>query len=232
MTAMNLLVFAVLPYAAALLCVIAAAERYRRHGYSYTSLSSQFLENRMHFWALVPFHIGILVLLAGHLIAFLVPRGVLAWNEVPARLLILEATALAAGLLALGGLATAVMRRATVPPVRATTKPLDWVVYALLLAELTTGIALALRYTWGSSWFAVAASPYLWSIVTLQPDASLAATMPPLVRLHIGLAWLLLAVFPFSRLVHILVVPNHYLWRPPQVVRWYRRPATALGRKP
>jgi nitrate reductase gamma subunit len=56
--------------------------------------------------------------------------------------------------------------------------------------------------------------------------------MPLLVRAHIVGAWLLLAVFPFSRLVHILVVPNPYLWRAPQVVRWYDRPAEASGRKP
>jgi nitrate reductase gamma subunit len=55
--------------------------------------------------------------------------------------------------------------------------------------------------------------------------------MPLLARLHIGGTWLLLAVFPFSRLVHILVVPNPYLWRAPQVVRWYARPAAAAGRK-
>jgi nitrate reductase gamma subunit len=41
--------------------------------------------------------------------------------------------------------------------------------------------------------------------------------------------WLLLALFPFSKLVHVLVVPNPYLWRAPQVVRWYGRPA-ASGR--
>ena len=40
-------------------------------------------------------------------------------------------------------------------------------------------------------------------------------------------AYALIAFFPFSRLVHILVVPNPYLWRKPQVVRWsYGRPQT------
>jgi len=44
--------------------------------------------------------------------------------------------------------------------------------------------------------------------------------------LHIINAFLLIGLFPFTRLVHILVVPNPYLWRSPQVVRWYgSRPA-------
>lgn len=34
-------------------------------------------------------------------------------------------------------------------------------------------------------------------------------------------AFLIVAVFPFTRLVHILVIPNPYLWRKPQVVRWH-----------
>jgi nitrate reductase gamma subunit len=42
---------------------------------------------------------------------------------------------------------------------------------------------------------------------------------------HIINAYLLILLFPFTRLVHILVVPNPYLWRKPQVVRWYRKPA-------
>jgi nitrate reductase gamma subunit len=38
-------------------------------------------------------------------------------------------------------------------------------------------------------------------------------------------AFVLIGIFPFSRLVHILVVPNQYLWRKRQVVRWYGAPA-------
>jgi nitrate reductase gamma subunit len=116
--------------------------------------------------------------------------------------------------------------------VRLGTSRLDWVVYALLFAQIATGVALAVRYPYGSSWFAAAASPYLWSLLLLQPDVTLVAAMPLLVRAHIVGAWLLVALFPFSRLVHVLVVPIPYLWRAPQVVRWHGRPAVASGRKP
>ena len=44
--------------------------------------------------------------------------------------------------------------------------------------------------------------------------------MPLLFKVHVVNAWLLIGFFPFTRLVHILVVPNPYLWRKPQVVRW------------
>jgi nitrate reductase gamma subunit len=224
--AVDLLLFAVLPYVAGVVCVVATVERYRRHAFSCTSHSSQFLENRLHFWAIVPFHAGILVIALGHVAAFLIPRGVLAWNADPLRLLVLEATAFAAGVLALAGFAAVIVRRLKVPAVRRTTGAFDWIVYALLVATLATGVWIAVRQTWGSSWFAAAAAPYLWSLVLLQPDVTLAAAMPLAAQLHLTGAFVLLALFPFSRLVHILVVPNPYLWRPPQVVRWYARPAT------
>ncbi len=47
--------------------------------------------------------------------------------------------------------------------------------------------------------------------------------MPLAVKLHIVNAFVLIGFFPFTRLVHILVTPNPYLWRKPQVVRWYGR---------
>ena len=74
----DLLVFAVLPYVALVVAVIGTVERYRRHAYSCTSHSSQFLENRRHFWGIVPFHVGILVILALHVIGALVPGPILA----------------------------------------------------------------------------------------------------------------------------------------------------------
>lgn len=230
--AYDLLLFVVLPYAAILLCLVATVERYRRHAFSWTSRSTQFLENRVHFWALVPFHLGILIVALGHLAPFLIPRGVLAWNAVPLRWYVLETITLTAGLLALAGFGLATMRRVAVPTVRHVTTRFDAVLYAVLLAQLATGVVLAVRYPWGSSWFAAAAVPYLWSLLRLQPDVTLVTAMPLLVRAHIVGAWLLLALFPFSRLVHFLVIPNPYLWRAPQVVRWYSRPAAAPGRKP
>jgi nitrate reductase gamma subunit len=42
-----------------------------------------------------------------------------------------------------------------------------------------------------------------------------------MVKLHIVCAYVMIAFFPFTRLVHALVVPNPYLWRKTQVVRWY-----------
>ncbi len=224
-TALDLLFFAILPYVAIVVFFLATVGRYWNRPFSYSSYSSQFLENRFHFWALVPFHYGILTVFAGHLVAFLVPRGILLWNGQPLRLYILEAAALAAGLLTLVGLVAITIRRVSEPKVKVVTSHMDWIVYSLLLLQVTTGVLVALFHPWGSSWFAAAATPYLLSLLTFSPDLQFVAGMPFLAKLHIAGAFVLIGVFPFSRLVHILVVPNPYLWRRPQVVRWYRRPA-------
>jgi nitrate reductase gamma subunit len=46
------------------------------------------------------------------------------------------------------------------------------------------------------------------------------APLPMAVKAHILNAFIFLAILPFSRLVHMLVVPVQYLWRPYQLVIW------------
>jgi nitrate reductase gamma subunit len=217
------LLFAVLPYVALFTLILVTIQRYRAQRFTYSSLSSQFLENQQHFWGLVPFHYGILVVLAGHIVAFLIPREILAWNSHPLRLYVLEASALVFGLLTLIGLLAMVSRRLGNSKLKVVTSPSDRILYVLLLVQVASGVAVAVFYPWGSSWFAASAAPYLWSLVVLSPDISYVAPMPWLVKLHVVNAYALVAFFPFTRLVHILVVPNPYLWRKPQVVRWYRK---------
>ena len=218
------LLFSVLPYVVMILFFYVTIQRYRARGFTYSSLSSQFLENRQHFWGLVPFHYGILAVLTGHAIAFLFPRDLLAWNSVSVRLYILEISGLIFALLTLVGLVSAILRRFEVSKVRTVTTPADWIVYAQLLIQVVSGIYIAIFHPWGSSWFASLVTPYLWSILTLNPQIGYLAVMPFMVKLHIVNAYLLIGFFPFTRLVHILVVPNPYLWRRTQVVRWYRAP--------
>lgn len=219
---LDVVLFAALPYVVLFTFLLVSIQRYRAQTFSFSSLSSQLLENKRHFWALVPFHYGILVVFAGHLVAFLVPRSILVWNSHPLRLYILEITALIFGLLTLVGLTEMIARRFTNAKVRKVTSRVDAVLYVLLLVQVVSGIAVAVYHPWGSSWFATSLSPYLWSLFTFQPDLTYVSGMPVLVKLHIVNAFVVLGLFPFTRLVHILVVPNPYLWRKPQVVRWYR----------
>jgi nitrate reductase gamma subunit len=226
------LLFIIFPYAAALLAVVVTAQRYFKKGFTYSSLSSQFLESHELFYGSVPWHIGIIGVLAGHLIGFLFPAGVLWFNSVPARLYILETTGLLFGLLSLVGLVNLIVRRHVSSRVRAVTSLMDVVVLLLLLTQVLLGVYTAVFYRWGSSWYATSAVPYLRSLFTLQPDVAMIAPLPTVVKLHILNGFVLVAVFGFSRLVHMLVVPIHYLWRPYQVVIWNWNREKIRGRAP
>ena len=217
---LDIVLFAVFPFAAMLLFLVMTIYRYRKQTYSYSSLSSQFLENKDHFWGMVPFHYGVLLVLLGHVVAFLVPRSILWWNSVPARLYILEVSALAAGFLTLIGLVGLAQRRLRTRRLRPVTTIMDWILLVLLLTQVVTGLLVASLHGWGSSWFAINLSPYLWSLLKLNPDITYVTALPFTVKLHLTGNWVLVALFPFTRLVHVLVVPNMYLWRKTQVVRW------------
>lgn len=221
MSYLTTFMFSGLPYLALALFFAGTIYRYRQTGFQVTSLSSQFLESKGLFWGAVPFHYGILVCFFGHLLAFLLPSGTLLWNAHPVRLLALEITGFGFALSALVGLGWLIVRRATNVRVRMVSNWMDFVIELLLLAQIAIGLYIAVAYRWGSSWFAADLSPYLWSIFKFNPETRAVVAMPLVIQLHIVGAFLIIGIFPFTRLVHVLVAPLHYLWRPYQQVIWY-----------
>lgn len=212
--------FIALPYIAVIVFLVGTIYRYRSTSFSYSSLSSQFLEGKKLFWGSIPFHIGILVVFFGHLTAFMFPRETLLWNSEPVRLIILEVSAFIFGLSVLFGLIMLFYRRITNARLRVVTTKMDIFIELFLIVEVVLGCWIALGYRWGSSWFAADLSPYLWSIVKLSPQIDAVSAMPVVIKLHIIIAFLIVLIFPFTRLVHFLVAPLHYITRPYQVVIW------------
>lgn len=212
--------FIALPYIALAVFLIGTIYKYNTIRFKYSSLSSQFLETRRLYWGSLPFHWGIIVLFFGHLIAFLFPRSILVWNQMPVRLLILEITSFVFGLLTLAGLVNLFYRRITNTRVRMVTNYMDIILEILLLTQIFLGLWVAYGYRWGSSWFAVVLSPYLTSIFTLNPQIDAIIMLPLVVQLHIIFAFLIVMIIPTTRLVHLLVFPINYLWRPYQKVIW------------
>lgn len=216
--------FVVLPYLAILSLLLGSIYRYRYSGFQVSSLSSQFLESKQLYFGNRPFHWGLIFLFFGHLTAFLVPRSVLAWNQVPVRLHILEITAFAFGLMVLTGLILLIIRRIKTKRLHVVTTWMDIFVYLLLLVQVITGLWTAFFFRWGSSWFAMVLTPYLYSIFTFNPDVAAVTQLPFMVRLHIVSAFVLVGMIPFTRFMHFLVYPFAYLWRPYQLVVWnYRK---------
>ncbi len=223
---LNAFLFVGFPYLMLGLAVAVSILRFTFRPFSYSSLSSQFLENEQLFWGANLWHWGILWVLGGHLVGFLMPRTLLWWNAQPVRLFILETTGLVMAMLALFGVLALLLRRATNARVKAVTSRMDIALLALLLLQVGTGIYTALRYPWGSSWYAASAVPYLRSILAFAPRAELITSLPWGPKLHIAAGFLMIGMIPFTRLVHFLVVPLWYLWRKPQLVVWNFRSGT------
>lgn len=215
------LMFSIFPYVAMLIATFVPLVRYRSEKFKFTSLSSQFLEGKNLFWGSVPWHIGILGVLSGHFIAFLVPQKILAFNSVPLRLILLEVTGLALALLALVGLTLLIVRRFTNKRIKIVSTKSDYLVLAVLMIQVISGIGIAVGYRWGSNWYASSMVPYLKSVfLFFKPNLGYVSSMPWLVKLHILNAYFILMLIPFTRFVHFLVVPFQYLTRPWQIVRW------------
>ncbi len=217
---LDILLFTVLPYVAFVLAFVMAIHRYVTNSFKFSSLSSEFLETNQLFWGSVPWHYGILVVLAGHLIGFLFPREVLAFGSIPARLLIMEVTALIFGMMALFGVSMLAYRRFTNPRIKVVTTGMDIFILCLLIWQVFSGVLIALLYRWGINWYTVSLVPYLRSVFTLAPNLNYVAPLPHLIKYHVVGALLIMAFIPFSRFMHFLVVPIHYLWRNWQRVIW------------
>ncbi len=216
----NMLLFGALPYVAMTLFLIVTVARYRYAPYTFSTLSSQFMETKQLFWGSVPFHVGLTILFFGHLLAFLLPHQLMLWNAIPLRLFILESCAFAAAVLTLFGLIALVFRRGGNARLRVATSKMDVIVYLTLLYMLVTGIWVATTVRWGSGWATHTLAPYLKSVFLLSPEIDRVMQLPLIVKFHVVGAWVLVALFGFTRLVHALVAPVPFLWRPVQQVIW------------
>ncbi len=213
-------IFVGLPYIAMASLILISLLRFWRDRFSYSALSSQFLESEQVMWGSVPWHIGIVIVLLGHLIPFFFPS---LWQSVTSRMevvIAIEMVGMIAAFVALAGLCVLLVRRLISRHVQAVTTPVDLVILGLLIVQVIIGIQTAAGHRWGSMWSVQTTTPYLWSLLTFRPDIAAIQTLPPMVQLHIGVAWVIVLLLPFSRLVHMFSIPLQYLWRAPQQVIW------------
>lgn len=215
----DLFLFAVFPYLAIALAIGGVMYRRRALRHTVTTHSSQLLEGRLLFWGSVPWHAGILLILLAHIAATLFPA---TWARLlgdPARVYVLEVTGMALGALAVLGIATLLVRRFALTAV---TSRMDWVLLLALALQAATGVYVAFTLRWGGAWYVHTASPWLASLATLSPSIDRMVVLPFVVKLHAVNAFVLIALLPLSKLVHLTVIPLAYLWRAPQVVVWRR----------
>ncbi len=208
------------PYTALAIAIAVTIYRFSFDPYSYSSQSSQFLENRVLFFGSVPWHYGVVIILLGHLTALLFPAAWGLYTANQTRLYVLEIGGLALALMATIGLTLLFYRRLSNARVHAVTTELDWVLLFFLLLQVGLGFWVAYYYRWGSDWFLHTAAPWLISLAKFQPNISSVVALPFWVKFHFLNGFILVLLLPFTRLVHFLAYPIAYLWRENQVVIW------------
>ncbi|MGH7912321.1 MAG: respiratory nitrate reductase subunit gamma, partial [Candidatus Dormibacteraceae bacterium] len=142
MKVLDLLLYAVLPYAAIVLFVAGHIWRYRHDKFGWTSRSTQILEGRWLAWGSNLFHYGALAAIGGHVLGMLIPEWLTeAVGVTEAQYHVISAVAgTAAGVACVVGFVILAARRAYFPRVRRTTTPTDVAVYVLLAIVIGLGI--------------------------------------------------------------------------------------------
>ncbi|HVW69956.1 MAG TPA: respiratory nitrate reductase subunit gamma [Steroidobacteraceae bacterium] len=219
--------FQLYPYVAIAVLLIGSWARFDRSMYTWRTGSSQLLSSRGMRIGSNLFHVGILVVLAGHVIGLLTPHALYSMLiTAHQKQLLAMGVGGVFGMMCLVGLCMLLIRRLTNPRVRATGTTGDTVVLVLLLAQLLLGlytIVISADHLDGSVMLALA--EWAQHIATFRWGAAdYIAAVHWVYKAHLTLGMTLLLIAPFTRLVHIWSIPLSYLWRPYQVVR--RRQAT------
>jgi nitrate reductase gamma subunit len=215
------------PYLCLTVFLLGSLLRFDQSQYTWRTGSSQLLRRRQMMWGSNLFHVGILVIFAGHFVGLLTPIVVfdtLGIDHGAKQILAMTAGGIA-GIACFAGAALLLHRRLLDPRIRATANPGDSFILLLLTAQLTLGL-LTIPVSAGHLDGHEMLKFMNWAqgILTLHPAAAdLVADVHPIFKAHLFLGMTVFLVFPFTRLVHVLSAPVWYLGRQGyQIVRTRR----------
>jgi len=216
-TTLNFIAFGLYPYLCAIVCLFGSLVRFDREQYTWRSGSSQLLRRRQLMWGSNLFHVGILVIFAGHFFGLLTPIWVFDMIGISHTFKQILAMAVGgiAGLMCLVGISLLTHRRLFDPRIRANSSFGDTAILLILFAQLLLGLAtipVSAGHLDGHEM--VKFMNWAQAIVTLQPSAAyFVLDVNPIFKAHLMLGMTIFLVFPFTRLVHIWSAPIWYLGR-------------------
>jgi nitrate reductase gamma subunit len=216
------------PYLAIGVFVLGHLWRYHQDRFGWTDASMQLFKPRAARWGIVLFHAGTFAVIAGHIVGILVPKWVAAHLGVSEAMYRMTAITLGAvfGLCAVAGLGALLWRRTIVPQIVANTIWIDLVTLGVLAVVIVLGMIETLGVNLVGGGYDYRSTVAVWyrGVLALSPHPELMVSAPLVYQLHAITAWLVLIVWPFSRLVHVWYFPFY-------VRRWLmsrRRDRTAV----
>ncbi len=216
--------FGTFPYIALTVMFWGSVLRFERDPHTWKTYSSQMLRRKQLIMGSVMFHVGILVIFAGHFVGLLMPIAVFEFIGIghEAKKILAIVAGGGAGLLCLAGGLMLLHRRLFDSRIRATSSFSDTWILILLLVQLLLGFGTILVSLAGMvSTGYVDASKMLnlmsWAqaIMFFQGDAaSHIVTAGIITKAHLVLGLVIFLLLPFTRLVHMFSVPIRYVITP------------------
>ena len=220
---LQIFLFGVYPYVALTIAIIGTWVRFDLSQYSWKTGSTQMLRTKNMRLASNLFHVGIIVVLLGHLFGMLTPhflydRFISAGNK---QILAVVVGGIA-GVFCWFGLVMLLWRRFTDERISHTSTFSDKLVLVLLFIQLNLGlisIFTSVKHLDGYTMMNLAG--WAQDITILRPwQAAARIEQTDLIyQLHMALGITLIAIFPFTRLIHIISAPIWYFGRRYQIVR-------------
>lgn len=211
------LLWVIFPYACIATFVIGHIFRYRYDQFSWTAKSSEFIEKKRLMWGSILFHLGIIPVIIGHIVGLGIPADWLRAIGVNDHLYHIGAVYIGSifGIVTLIGMLLLTMRRITNESVRRLSSLSDILVNILLLFIVFIGCysTIVTNYTVPEFDYRQTISEWFRGLLILKPQAAYMLNVPLTFKLHVITGFLIFALWPFTRLVHVWSVPVNYVGR-------------------
>lgn len=220
---LQIFLFGIYPYIALVVAILGTWARFDLSQYSWKAHSSQMLRKKNMRLASNLFHVGIIVVLLGHLFGMLTPHFIYETFISAAHKQILAVVVGGiAGVVCWVGMVMLMWRRFTDDRISNTSSFSDKLVLVLLFIQLNLGlisIFTSMKHLDGLTMMNLAG--WAQDITILRPwQAAARIEQASLIyQLHMAVGITLIMIFPFTRLIHIISAPVWYLGRRYQIVR-------------
>ncbi|MBM2657319.1 respiratory nitrate reductase subunit gamma [Staphylococcus pseudoxylosus] len=213
----NQFLWVIMPYLCIAIFFLGHLARFKFDKFSWTAKSSEFIEKKQLKWGSLMFHLGIIPVAMGHIVGLLMPASWLTAVGVSDHLYHIGAVYIGSvfGIITLIGMLLLTARRITKKNIRRLSSASDIIVNFLLLAIVFMGCyaTLVTNATIPSFDYRETISVWFRQLFIFSPDADLMLQVPLAFKMHILLGFIIMAFWPFTRLVHVWSVPLTYASR-------------------
>lgn len=228
----NQFLWVIFPYICMAVFIVGHIFRYRHDQFGWTAKSSEFIEKRQLMIGSLLFHIGIIPVILGHVAGLGIPKEWTRALGVSDHMYHMGAVWGGGffGVVTLAGMLILTSRRITHRNVRKLSSTSDMIVNLLLLFIVFIGVYASLVTNNLNPGFDYRDSISVWfrSLLIFRPEAGYMAAAPLTFKLHILAGFLIFAMWPFTRLVHVWSVPLNYVGRSYIL---YRRSPVKAGKR-